>query len=124
MVDACTIVSDSETTVPVFDEATGTYTPAAGDTVYTGRCRVGSRGVLVNQEVDAGDREQGVNRLELSLPVVGSEAVSRGDQVTITAAIYDPGLVNAGMRFVVTGPHVGTAITARRLQIAAVVIDG
>ena len=115
MLDTCTITRrGGERT---WDEESGTYTDAEPTTVYEGRCKVQTRNVSVS-EVDAGEREVGVLAWEVHLPVVGSEGVRRGDTVTVTAAVFDAALV--GRVFTVSGPHVGTAKTARRLPVEAV----
>jgi len=115
MLDACRITDAAEA---VWDEDAGTYTPGDPVVVYEGRCKLQTRNVMV-RPADAGDREVGVVRLELHLPIAGSEAVTRGHVVTMTACQLDAAVV--GELFTVTGPHVGSIKTARRIPIDAVV---
>lgn len=115
MTDACRITSEGGS---VWDESAGTFTPGAPVVVYEGRCKLQTRNVMV-RPADAGDREVGVARLELHLPVAGSEAVTRGHVATMTACDLDAAAV--GEAFTISGPHVGSMKTARRLPIDAVV---
>jgi len=115
MTDACRITGASES---VWDEDAGTYTAGDPVVVYEGPCKLQTRNVLVN-DADAGDREVGVVRWEVHLPVVGSEAVTRGHVVTVTACALDAAAV--GQAFTVSGPHVGSMKTARRVPVEAVV---
>lgn len=117
MLDTCVVTRGS--TEPVWDEGTNDMVTPGVTTVYpAGRCKVQTRDVVVT-EVEAGEREIGVVRWEVHLPVDGSGGVRRGDIVTVTAAVLDASLV--GRKFTVQGPHAGTAKTARRLPVEAVV---
>lgn len=116
MLDTCTITRGGGR--GEWDEASGTYPEIPVTTVYTGKCKVQTRNVAVS-EADAGEREIGVLAWEVHLPVAGTGGLTRGDTVEVTAAAFDDALV--GRRFTVTGPHVGTAKTARRLPVEAVV---
>lgn len=115
MLDTCTITR-AGTGQGTWNDATGQYDPPAGSTVYSGRCKVQTRDVQVNNP-DVAGREAFVVDWTVHLPVVGSEAVQQGDTVTITAAALDSALV--GRTFTVDGPHLGTAKTARRLPVKA-----
>ena len=115
MIDKCRITGASAS---IWDEDAGTYTPGDPVVVYEGRCKLKTRNVMV-RPADAGDREVGVVRLELHLPINGSGAVARGHIVTMTESELDAAEV--GESFTVTGPHVGSITTARRLPIEAVV---
>lgn len=115
MLDTCTITRPGEGK-GTWNEATGTYDPPAPVTVYTGRCKVQTRDVQVSTP-DVAGREAFVVEWTLHLPVVGSEGVRQGDTATVTAAAFDAAMV--GRTFVVQGPHVGTAKTARRLPVVA-----
>lgn len=116
MLDKCRITrSGGERT---WDDATGTYTTPAPVTVYEGRCKVQTRNVGVG-EPDVAGRETGVLAWEVHLPVAGTGSVARGDTVEVTAAPMDSSLV--GRKFTVMAPFVGTAKTARRLPVEAVV---
>lgn len=114
MVDECAVTREEP---GGWNEAAGDYDPPTTTTVYLGRCKVQTRNVAVG-EADAGEQEIAVVDWRVDLPVVGSEFVARGDTVTITVATNDAALL--GMEFTVQGPHVGTAKTARRLPVKAV----
>lgn len=116
MLDSCIVSRPGGE--PVWDENRGDYVAPAPVTVYEGRCKVQTRNVAV-AEADAGEREIGVLAWEVHLPVDGTGGVTRGDTVEVTAAALDSSLV--GRQFTVSGPHVGTAKTARRLPVEAVV---
>jgi hypothetical protein len=114
MVDTCTVTRQ---TGKVYNQTTKGYDPTYA-TQYSGKCKV-QTSVLVIRDESAGDTEHGVEQWEVHLPVVGSETVQRGDLVTVTAATYDTAL--AGRLFAVTGPHVASMKSARRLPVEAVV---
>lgn len=101
-----------------WDEATGTYTNPPAVVVYRGRCKVQDSGRAA-ADADAGEQQATVTDQELHLPVMGTGGVRRDDEVTIDVNPNDPAL--EGRRFVVQAPHSGTAKTARRLPIQAVV---
>lgn len=109
MVDTCTIQHQTGTTT---DPLTGVVTPT-WTTVYTGRCRV-QQTLAQGSRVEAGEIEPVVLRLEVQLPVVGSEGVERGDLVTVTASVHDVDLV--GRAFRVRDLHHKTHATSRRVQ--------
>jgi len=115
MRDRCIITGAAAS---VWDEDAGTFTPGDPVVVYEGRCKLQTRNVIVN-EADAGDREVAVVRWEVHLPVFGSEAVTKGHVVTMTACALDAAVV--GQVFTVQGPHFGSAKTARRVPVEAVV---
>lgn len=117
MLDECVITAPGG--AGVRDPETGLVTQVAGAVVYSGPCKVQTRDVVVNK-ADAGEREIGVVREELHLPVDGSAAVKRGCVATITA-VHLLSSVTVGQQFTVTGPHPGTLKTARRLPVEAVV---
>ena len=120
MTDACTITRPGAGD-PVFDPESGEMVPPAPVTMYSGVCRVKAVTAAVT-EVDAGERQVGVVRLEVHLPVehatYDTAKVHRGDTVTVTAATLDPGLV--GRTFTVSAGFVGSQNTARRLPVEAV----
>lgn len=111
MQDACIIRrrNASGTTDPVTGYPTQTY-----DDVYTGRCRVqqATRGQADRQDV--GQDSLLLLRVEVQLPVVGSEGLAVGDEVTITAAVNDADLV--GRVFVIHDLAHKSEATARRVQ--------
>lgn len=114
MVDACTIKRRSgQTSNPTTGDVTDTYAAAH----YTGKCKVQSREVEVATP-EAG--EQTVNTLTLRVDVpMSATGITAGDVVTITAAVYDPDLVNRSFR--VVAPFHGSLKTARRLPVEEVV---
>lgn len=112
MRSTCTITRPSG--VKTWNEETGTYTPAAPTEIYSGRCKVQDNRRSV-QEVVAGELERAIAPLELHLPIDGSGAVRRNDDVTITDNPDDLALV--GEQYVVQAFDAGTTKTARRLPI-------
>src|SRR5829696_4914625 len=89
MVDTCTVTSATALST---DDLTGAVVPARASR-YTGRCKVQMIGGAGGNRTEVGQISTVVLRLELHLPVVGSEDVSHGDLVTITASVNDPMLV-------------------------------
>lgn len=116
MKSTCTITRAGVGKGP-WNPETGTYSPPARQTVYSGRCKVQDNGRAVTT-AEAGAVIAAVDSLELHLPVEGSEGVRRDDVAHIDSNPLDAALV--GREFVVRGPHAGTAKTARRLPIEAV----
>lgn len=102
----------------VLDKATGTYTVPEPPVVYTGRCKV-QDSARSPSDAQAGELRTVVTDLELHLPVDESTGVRRDDVAHIDANPADAALV--GREFVIRAPHAGTAKTARRLPIEAVV---
>ena len=117
MVDACLITAS---TPGAWDDATGTYLPPTLTTVYEGKCRVRNANPAP-QNADAGEAAWAVDLIVVSLPLVGSEAVADGHEVTFTAA-QDPALLT--VTAVVQAGHVQTHSTARRLSCQVVSRDG
>lgn len=110
MADACTVEHHTgQTTDDLTGQVTDTWT-----TVYTGKCRI-QQSIAMGQRTDAGEVSVVVLRLELQLPVAGSENVARGDRVTITAAVGDAAL--PGRRFTIRDLHHKSEATARRMTI-------
>ena len=108
MVDSC--AATRGTGDPVFDPATGTYTPGSSP-VYTGRCRLQtSRTQGANPE--AGGAVFTVERVELQLPFGVSLEV--GDLAEITASV-NPVLV--GNVYRVTGLSEKTHETKRTYSV-------
>lgn len=115
MVDTCLIRRKTGVTT---DDLNGDTFPAH-ETTYSGRCRVQSSGAgAMGQRVEPGEASVVVLRLELQLPVVGSENVGRGDLVTITAATNDAKLLTR--TFKVHDLMHKTHATSRRLQLEEV----
>src|SRR5258708_330237 len=95
MVDACTIQRRTGQTT---DDLTAAVTPAYAS-VYAGKAKVQTAGAgAMGRRYDVGQVAEVMMRLELHLPIVGSESVARGDLVTITASVLDSALVGRVMR--------------------------
>lgn len=106
MVDACTVTRPGAYGAP--DETTG-VAARTSTTVYTGVCRVKPE---PPGEQTAGEREVVTRRFVVFLPVT-VDGVAVGDVVTVTASVFDTGLVGAALT--VVGVPVGSHLTARRL---------
>jgi hypothetical protein len=113
MLDACTVTADGPVTT---DDLTGATsgTPA---TTYSGKCKV-QQSAAMGQRVDVGEGSIVLLRLDVHLPVGGSESVRRGQLVTITAAANDTSLV--GRTFRVHDEAYKSFATARRLGVEEV----
>lgn len=111
MADACTIrrPSGTGTTDPITGVPAQNYT-----TLYTGACRVQSARAEAQRE-DVGEDHQLLLRLELQLPVAGTEGLKAGDEVTITSAVNDSDLV--GRVFRIHDLAHKSEATARRVQV-------
>lgn len=115
MVDTCLI---RRSTSVVTDDLTGQVTPIYA-TVYTGRCKVQTPSAGGDgRRVDVGEVAVVVLRPHLHLPVVGSESVRRGDEVSITAGTNDTALT--GRTWLVRDEMTKTYATARRLILEEV----
>ena len=113
MIDAVTVTRPGTGTT---DDLTGavTNTPT---TIYTGSAKI-QQAAAMGQRVDAGETSTILLRLEVHLPVVGSEQVRRGDLVTVTASVNDATLV--GRKFRVHDEQYKSFATARRLGVEEV----
>lgn len=117
MVDACTITrkvgtsTNPETAVVVDNEVQ----------LYSGKCRVQSWSVLggTAQPRTIGAQFVRLLRVELQLPITGTEGLQSDDIVTITAATHDSDLV--GRRYTVRDLSHHSEKTARRIGINEVV---
>lgn len=116
MLSTCTITRAGGK--PVWNQTTGTYTDPPALTVYSGRCKLQDADRNVGQAA-AGERELAISKPALHLPIDGSGNVRRGDVARIDSNPLDPSAV--GSTFVIQGPHIGSAKTARRLPLEAVV---
>ncbi len=85
--------------------------------VYTGRCRVQQKGIQ-GQDADVGEAALVLLRLEVQVPVVGTEGLMVDDRVTVTASAHDPDLV--GRAFTIRDLAHKTHATARRVQVQEV----
>jgi hypothetical protein len=93
MADACTI---TRVTGRSTNTTTGAVTPTTS-TLYTGKCRIQQAQAQAQRE-DIGEDHLLLLRLEVQLPVVGTEALAVGDLITITAAVNDADLVGRVLR--------------------------
>ena len=118
MLDACLITRPGAD--PVWDDATGSYLPAAPVTVYAGKCRLRNANPAP-QNADAGEAAWAVDQVVLSLPLDGTAAVTDGCTATITACLNDPGMV--GLVLTVQAGHFQTDSTARRVPCQVVSRD-
>lgn len=111
MVDACTIRRPTGYTE---DDFSGTRTPTyASPNPYAGKCRI-QQALVQSTREDAGEDDVLLLRLEIQLPVVGSEGLAVGDEVTITTSVNDPDL--PGRAFLIRDLAHKTDATARRIQ--------
>jgi hypothetical protein len=110
MVDAVSVSRRGGGTV---DDLTGAVTGGT-TSIYAGKAKI-QQATAMGQRVDAGEVSTVLLRLEVHLPIVGSEQVARGDVVTVTAATHDTALV--GRTFVVHDLAFKTFATARRLGV-------
>lgn len=111
MVDACTIRRVTGWTT---DDFSGQRTPAYLDPdPYSGKCRV-QQALVQSTREDAGEDDVLLLRLELQLPVVGSEGLEVGDTVTFTT-VRDTDLI--GRTLLVRDLAHKTDATARRIQL-------
>ncbi|HEX2551636.1 MAG TPA: DUF6093 family protein [Nocardioidaceae bacterium] len=111
MQDACTITRPDGTGTT--DPVTGYPVTNPGSTVYTGRCRVQQHQATADRK-DAGEDSLLLLRLEVQLPIDGSEGLEAGDEITITAAANDADLV--GRVFLIHDLAHKSEATARRVQ--------
>jgi hypothetical protein len=110
MVDACTIrrADAGGTTDPDTGYPTQAYTE-----LYAGKCRIQQSQAQANQQ-DVGEDNLLLLRLEVQLPVDGTEGLEVGDEITMTAAAHDADLV--GRVFLIHDLAHATEKTARRVQ--------
>jgi hypothetical protein len=112
MTDTCTITRRTGTTDPV------TGVPSTSDTpLYDGVCRVQAARAEAQRQ-DIGEDHELLLRLEIQLPVAGTEGLQVGDIVTITAAVNDADLT--GRVFRIRDLAHKSEATARRVQVIEV----
>lgn len=113
MVDTCSIRRPSGWTT---DDNTGERVPA-WTAIYAGKCKLqqtSTGGAAKGQE--PGEDYQLHTALELHIPISGDTPALRvGDEITITAATYDPQL--AGQVFLVRDLLDKSIATARRVGV-------
>lgn len=109
MADACTIRRrNGGTTDPVTGVGTQPYTQ-----LYAGKCRV-QQITGTARPHDVGEDYIYEQRIDVQLPVVGTEGLKVGDEVLITAAVNDQDLV--GRSFLVHDLAHKSEATARRVN--------
>lgn len=129
MLDACVITRASGPGVR--DPETGLVTRADAVVIYSGKCKVKAPQTVV-ASVDAGEQQVTLVPGEVHIPIAGDgyrtdPETARAfiptddDEVVLSTlgATSDPALL--GQVFSVTGPHLGSSTTARRLPVKAVV---
>jgi len=89
------------------------------DLVYTGPCRVQQAAAPWAGPATIGQAGIGLSALELQLPVVGTEDVTKDDRVTITACVHDTALI--ARVFTVQGAHHKSHATTRRVPLQEIV---
>jgi hypothetical protein len=110
MTDTIRVTRSSE---PVWNEETGTYTPA--DTViYTGPGRLKLASSVVS-DVNAQGQLLAAQAPRLDLPVATSGDVQVNDTAEIIASLHDPASV--GLRLNIEGVFFQTDATARRFPV-------
>ena len=111
MVDACTITRVTGSTT----DRTTLVRVETRATIYDGPCRVQEL-LAFSRETRPSDDVQVLGRYRvLQLPVVGSEDIQIGDDVTITACVNDPDMVGQVLR--VRDQSGKTDATSRRIGI-------
>lgn len=109
MRDACTITrAGTRVTDPVSGDVTEPVT-----TLYTGQCRVQQHQATANQQ-DVGEDNLLLLRLEVQLPVDGTEGLEVGDLITVTTAVNDADLI--GRKFAIHDLAHASEKTSRRVQ--------
>lgn len=112
MTDKVRITRETE---PIFDTATGKYTPTTTTTtVYEGPARLKLTSSVVGV-VDAQGQNLASQSPRLDLPVKTSGAVRVHDAVEVTASEHDP--ANIGLRLTIEGRFFQTDATARRFPV-------
>lgn len=107
MPDRCTI----RHTTGVTTDSKGDVTPVKV-VVYTGPCRIKLAGN--GSATDGGEVTVALQSPEVHVPIVGTETVVHGNEVTIDSALNDTALV--GRTFQVIAKPVASERTARRLS--------
>ena len=111
MVDTCEITRVTGSTT---DRVTLVRTETRA-TIYSGPCRVQEL-LAFSRDTQPSDDVKVLGRYRvLQLPVAGSEGIQIGDDVTITACVNDPDLVDRAMR--VRDQSGKSEATSRRIGI-------
>jgi hypothetical protein len=113
MRDTVRMYTQAEST---FDRDTGTTTPGAQTTLYTGKARVKAIAASTGQETEAGERELVLREYEVHVPWATSVPGGRvlpGTRIEVTAS-QDPRM--AGLVLWVTGAAYSDQSTAWRIR--------
>jgi hypothetical protein len=113
-IDTCLI---QRAGTPVTDPLTGIVTTPTA-TVYEGVCRFQQAAAPWAGPATVAQAAVGLSALEIQLPVVGSEGVTKDDIVTCVTATHDADLV--GKAFTIQGAHHASHKTTRRLPLMEV----
>lgn len=113
-IDTCTVERRG---AAVTNDLDGTVTHPLTP-IYAGKCRVQQAAAPWAGPATVGQAGIGLSALEIQLPVVGSEDITKDDVVTITACVHDADLV--GKIFSVQGAHHKSHATTRRLPLQEV----
>lgn len=131
MLDTCSITRGG-TSEPVFDPATGLFTPPGGTVVYAGKCRVKAPQARTVRTAEAGERQIALIPGEVHIPVVsggyrtdpatGLPFVPTDDDTVVITAVgraSDPSLLAVALT--IEGPFIGSLTSSRRMSVQAVV---
>jgi hypothetical protein len=113
MVDTCVI---KHRTGDAMDPLSGTITPTYS-TLYTGRCRVQQTQAAFSRPHEAGEDFVLMARMDVQLPVAGTEGLHVDDEVTITAVGTGRDADLVGRVFLVHDLFHKTDATARRVGV-------
>ena len=115
-IDSCVVERrGGAVTDPLDGTVTYPMTPIYGTVAAPAICRVQQSAAPWAGPATVGQAGIGLSALEIQLPVVGSEGITKDDVVTITACTFDADLV--GKVFSVQGAHHATHKTTRRLPL-------
>ena len=102
-------------TDPLTGAVTYTMSPVYGTVAAPGVCRFQQSAAPWAGPGTVGQAGIGLSALEVQLPVVGSEDITKDDVVTCVSATNDTDLV--GKSFTIQGAHHATHKTTRRLPL-------
>ena len=116
-VDTCIIERKvgSPVTNPLTAEVTYTRQPVYGTVAVPGVCRFQQAAAPWAGPATVGQAGVGLSALEVQLPVVGSEGITKDDEVTCVTSVMDADLV--GKKFSVQGAHHASHKSTRRLPL-------
>lgn len=115
--DRCIIQRPSgpPVTNPLTFEVTTPMIPVYGTVTAPGVCRFQQAAAPWAGPATVGQAGVGLSALEVQLPVVGSEGITKDDEVTCITAVNDADLV--GKKFSIQGAHHASHKTTRRLPL-------